>query len=175
MLKKFDIVENVMQLFNMEIKQHIEKIVVNIGIGKLTQRAQFKDKVLPEVIKELSIITGQKPAPRQAKKPIANFKTRTGDTIGLQVTLRGARMEDFFKKLIHLALPRVKDFRGISIDNIDEHGNLNIGFREQYVFPEINIDHSTVNFGLQVTIVPKIKNRAKVIDFYKSSGVPLKK
>lgn len=164
-----------MPLFNMEIKKHIEKIVVNIGIGKLTQRAQFKDKVLPEVIKELSVITGQKPAPRQAKKPIANFKTRTGDTIGLQVTLRGTRMEDFFKKLIHIALPRVKDFRGISIDNIDEHGNLNVGFREQYVFPEIDIDHSIVNFGLQVTIVPKIKNRVKAIDFYKSSGVPLKK
>ncbi len=159
----------------MEIKKQIEKIVVNIGIGKLTQRPQFKDKVLPEVIKELSIITGQKPALRQAKKAIANFKTRTGDPVGLQVTLRGTRMEDFFKKLIHLALPRVKDFRGISVDHIDEHGNLNIGFREQYVFPEINIDHSTVNFGLQVTVVPKNKNREKAVDFYKLSGVPLKK
>lgn len=159
----------------MEIKKHIEKIVINIGIGKLTQRAHFKDKVFPDVVKELSVITGQKPAVRQAKKAIANFKTRTGDPVGLRVTLRGTRMEDFFGRLVNLALPRVKDFRGIALTNIDQHGNLNIGFREQYVFPEIDIDHSTVNFGLQVTIVPKNKNREKAIDFYTLAGVPLKK
>jgi large subunit ribosomal protein L5 len=164
-----------LKYMNIEIRKHIEKIVVSVGIGKLTQRPQFKDKVLPEITKELSIITGQKAAIRQAKKAIANFKTRTGDPIGLQITLRGARMEDFFQKMIHLAFPRVKDFRGIVLTHIDQRGNLNIGFREQYVFPEIDIDHSTVNFGLQVTIVPKQKNREKAIDFYRSAGVPLKK
>ncbi len=159
----------------MKKEKKIEKIVVNVGLGKQTQKPQFKDKILPEIMKELSVITGQKPAMRQAKKAIANFKTRQGDVIGIQVTLRGKRMEDFLGRLINLALPRVKDFRGLSIDHVDEHGNLNIGFREQYIFPEIDIDHSSVNFGLQVTIVPKKRNRQESIDFYRSEGVPLKK
>ena len=155
-------------------KRPLEKIVVNIGVGKMRQNAQFDEKVLPEVMKEIAEITGQKPAPRQAKKAIAGFKTRTGDIIGLQITLRGKRMEDFLTRVVRVVLPRVKDFRGLDLNHVDQAGNLNFGFREQYVFPEINIEKSRVHFGLQVTVVPSIRNRAKAIDFYKSIGVPLK-
>lgn len=156
-------------------KRPLEKIVVNVGVGKQRgQNMQFDEKVLPEIMAELALITGQRPSPRQAKKAIAGFKTRTGDIIGLQVTLRGKRMQDFFTRIIRMVLPRVKDFRGLDPKNVDHSGNLNIGFREQYVFPEINIEKSKVHFGLQVTIVPADKNRAKAIAFYKSAGVPLR-
>lgn len=156
-------------------KVNLEKIVVNVGAGRLSQHSQFKDKIMPELMKELSIITGQKPAPRKAKKAISNFKTRTGDIIGFKVTLRGKRMHDFFTRLIALVFPRVKDFRGIDVKNVDTNGNLNVGFREQFVFPEINIEKSSVNFGVQITFVPKIKERENAIAMYRSSGVPLKK
>lgn len=155
-------------------EKFLQKIVVHAGLGRMSQRPQFKDKILPEVLKELSIITGQKPAVRKAKKSIANFKTRTGDVIGAQVTLRKSKMEGFFKKLVNIVFPRVKDFRGLKVENIDEHGILNVGFREQYVFPEIEIEHSQVNFGLQVIIIPNTRSREKAIDFYVSYGVPLK-
>ncbi|MDI6734054.1 MAG: 50S ribosomal protein L5 [Patescibacteria group bacterium] len=159
---------------NIHTQNKLGKIVVNIGVGKMRNQTQFEEKILPEIMKELSVITGQKPATRAAKKSIAGFKTRTGDIIGLKVTLRRRRMEDFFTRLIRVVLPRVKDFRGIDLKNIDEHGQLNIGFREQYVFPEIMIEKSRMNFGLQVTLVPIIKNRQTAIDFYRSVGVPLK-
>jgi large subunit ribosomal protein L5 len=155
-------------------KKFLEKIVINVGIGRLSQKPQFKDKVLPEVMEQLAKIAGQRGAVRRSKKSISNFKTRAGDPVGIQITLRGKKMEDFFEKLIHIAFPRVKDFRGIDEKSIDEMGNLNIGFREQYVFPEINIDRSNVSFGMQVTVVPLDKHRVRAIDFYKSSHVPLK-
>jgi large subunit ribosomal protein L5 len=153
----------------------IEKVVVNVGLGKLHQTASFEEKVLPLIEEELALITGQKASRRSAKKSVAAFKTREGDVIGLQVTLRGRRMEDFFKRLTNLVLPRVKDFRGLDVKNVDENGNLNIGFREQFVFPEISPEKSKVNFGIQVTMVSLEKNRDKAIDFYRSAGVPLKK
>lgn len=157
------------------IREHILKIVVNVGLGKLRNQASFEEKILPEVVKETAVITGQKPALRAAKKSIAGFKTRQGDTIGLQMTLRGKRMEDFFARLVNFVLPRVKDFRGIDLSNVDHDGNLNVGFKEQFIFPEIVPEKSKVNFGLQVTIVTDLKNREKAIDFYRSAGVPLKK
>ena len=159
----------------MEKKNSLEKIVISAGIGKFAERSQFKDKVLPEIQKDIARITGQKPAVRQARKAISNFKTRVGDPIGLQVTLRGRRMQDFFTRINRVVLPRVKDFRGIDVKNVDHGGSLNIGFREQYVFPEIDMDRSTISFGLQVTIVPIVKERARAIDFYREEGVPLKK
>lgn len=158
----------------MKKEKFLEKIVISVGIGKLAQRAHFKDKILPEIMGNIAEITGQRGAVRQAKKSISNFKTRAGDPVGIQVTLRGKRMENFFQKLIHVVFPRVKDFRGINPKSIDEMGNLNVGFREQYVFPEINIDRSNISFGLQVTIVPIDKERKSAIDFYTSSKVPLK-
>ncbi len=157
------------------ILNNLEKIVVNVGVGKLRAQSQFDEKVLPEVIKELTSITGQAPAVRKAKKSIAGFKTREGDTIGLQVTLRRARMADFFTKVIATALPRVKDFRGIEQGTMDEKGNLNIGFREHVVFPEIIPEKSKINFGMQVTIVPRVRGKEKARALYQSLGVPLKK
>lgn len=156
-------------------RTELQKIVVNVGVGKMGDRPQFKDKLLPAIVKEVSAITGQRPSVRPAKKAVANFKTRVGDPVGLQVTLRGKRMEDFFERLVHIVLPRVKDFRGLDTKNVDARGNLNIGFREQYVFPEIHPDHSIVAFGLQVTIVPIEQDRERAIAFYRAHKVPLKK
>ena len=156
------------------IREHIKKMVVNVGLGKFRNLSSFEDKVLPEVVKEIALITGQKPSYRPAKKSIAGCKTRQGDTIGLQVTLRGKRMEDFFARLINFVLPRVKDFRGLDVRNVDHDGNLNIGFKDQFVFPEIVPEKASVNFGLQVTFVTDLKNREKAIDFYRRVLVPLK-
>lgn len=150
------------------------KIVVSVGVGRARSLAQFEEKVLPGIISELAALTGQKAAPRAAKKAIASFKTREGDIVGLQVTLRGARMQEFLARLIRIVLPRVKDFRGLDRKNVDAHGALNIGLREQYVFPEINPEKSKVSFGLQVTVVPRTRDRARAIAFYESVGVPLK-
>lgn len=156
-------------------RQAIEKIVVSSGVGKIRGVQHFDDKVLPEIMKELALITGQKPATRKAKKAISNFKTRTGDVIGLQITLRGKRMEDFFFRMNNIAFPRVRDFRGVDHKNIDERGNLNVGFKEQYVFPEIILEQSNISFGFQVTCVTRLPNREQAIAFYESAGVPLKK
>lgn len=153
----------------------LAKLVVNSGVGKLRNQAQFDDKILPEIEKEFAIITGQKPAERKAKKSISTFKIREGEVVGLQVTLRKARMNDFLSKVVNVVLPRVKDFRGLELSNVDHDGNLNFGFREQTVFPEINPEKSRVTFGIQVTVVPKEKDRDAAIALYRSLGVPLKK
>lgn len=156
-------------------REYLEKIVVGVGVGKMRGAGHFDDKILPEIMKELALITGQKAATRKAKKAVSNFKTRAGDIIALQTTLRGKRMEDFFTRMNTVVFPRVKDFRGVDPKNIDEHGNLNVGFKEQYVFPEIVIEQSNVAFGVQVTCVTKAATRDEAIDFYRSAGVPLKK
>lgn len=159
----------------MKIKDYIEKIVVNIGVGRQSSQASFKDKILPEIVKEVAVITGQRPIAIGARKSIAGFKVREGDIVGVKVTLRKKRMEDFFQKMKNIVLPRVKDFRGLEMSAVDEAGNLNIGLKDQYVFPEIDQNESKVHFGMQVTVVAKTKNRNKMIDFYRSSGVPLKR
>ncbi len=160
---------------NSYTKVELSKLIVNSGVGKLRNQAQFDDKILPEIEKELSIITGQKPAERKAKKSISSFKIREGEVVGLQVTLRKQRMNDFLSKVVNVVLPRVKDFRGLELSNVDHDGNLNFGFREQTVFPEINPEKSRVAFGVQVTVVPKNKDREAAIDLYRSLGVPLKR
>ncbi len=161
---------------NMEkaVKQ-IEKIVVNAGIGRLSGQPQFEEKLLPAVVADLAAVTGQKPASRAAKKSIASFKMREGQIVGLVTTLRRRKMTDFLTRLVGLTMPRVKDFRGLDLKSVDESGNLNVGFRDQTVFPEIDSEKTKVNFGLQVTIVPRIKNREKAIALYRSLGVPLKR
>ncbi|MFA5084026.1 MAG: 50S ribosomal protein L5 [Candidatus Paceibacterota bacterium] len=156
------------------IKNNIEKIVVNVGVGKLRQQGQFEEKILPEIISELSLITGQKPITRPAKKAIAGFKTRLGDVVGLKVTLRGRRMFDFFTRFVNVVLPRIKDFRGLEPKIIDASGNLSVGVGDQLVFPEIDADATKVDFGLEITIVPKIKIREKAVGLYKELGVPLR-
>ncbi len=155
-------------------RKDLLKVVVNCGIGKLRGQSQFDEKVLPEIEKELAAITGQKPAERAATKSISTFKIREGEVVGLQVTLRKQRMMDFLAKVVSIVLPRVKDFRGLELSNVDHDGNLNFGFREQTVFPEINPERSRVSFGVQVTVVPRNKDREAAIALYRSLGVPLK-
>lgn len=157
------------------IKKSFEKIVVNTGIGRLSQQPQFEDKALPEIMKEVALITGQKPQIRRARESISGFKTRKNQIVGLRVILRRDRMVDFFERLTHAVFPRVRDFRGIDPEKIDAFGNLNIGIKEQVVFPEIVPEESRVNFGIQVTIVPRVKNREESISLYRETGVPLKK
>lgn len=159
-----------------DLKQ-IDKIVVNVGLGRMSALTNFEDKLLPAVSEELSSITGQKPMPREAKKSIAGFKLRAGTIVGLKTTLRRQKMEEFLKKLISVALPRIRDFRGINDMAIDGAGNLTIGIKEHVVFPEIMPETSKVNFGLEITVVPKlpIKKHADAVAFYRALGVPFKK
>lgn len=146
----------------------LEKAIVHTGVGKMRDE---KDQA--EVRKFLALITGQKPAPRAAKKAIAAFKTRTGLTIGYQTTLRGVRMYDFLARLIHGALPRTRDFRGIPLSGFDRRGNLTIGLKEHIVFPEmIGEDYRTL-FGMEVTVVTTAKTREQGIALLKMMGFPL--
>jgi large subunit ribosomal protein L5 len=148
----------------------VTKIVISTGVGKVN-----KDKKRLElVVDRLERITGQHAAPRAAKKAIANFKSRTGDIVGYQITLRGARMQSFLDKLIHIVLPRVKDFRGLNAKAIDEMGNITIGLREHTVFPETSDEDSKDIFGLAVTITTTAKNKKESEAFLRHLGLPLK-
>lgn len=151
----------------------LEKVVVNTGIGRLSGQPNFSDKVLPAVEQEFKAITGQKPMARPAKKSISGFKLRQGIVVGLKSTLRGRRMAQFLEKVIKVVLPRVRDFRGVSNKGIDQRGNLTFGIKDHLVFPEIAAETSKVNFGVEVTVVPKEeKNREEALEFYKQLGIP---
>jgi len=160
---------------NIHALPYVERVVVNVGLGRMSQKPSFSDKILPEIIEQVASICGQRPSNRAAKKSIAGFKLREGQVIGLAATLRGARMYDLIEKIVGIAYPRVRDFRGISLKNIDKAGNLNLGFRDQVVFPEINMDTSSVDFGLQITLVCKAKSREDAIELYKKLGFRFKK
>ena len=140
--------ENVMQI------PKIQKVVVNIGVGD----ALDNPKALDEAVKDLTTITGQKPVVTKAKKSIANFKLREGRAIGTKVTLRGDKMWAFLDRLINVALPRVRDFRGISADSFDGRGNYTLGLDEQLIFPEINYDEVDSIRGMEITIVTTAEN-----------------
>lgn len=155
--------------------KQLEKIVINVGTGRLSAQPNFEEKTLPAVMEELSSITGQKPAVRRAKKSIAGFKLRMGTTVGLKTTLRKKRMSEFLRKLTNVALPRVRDFRGISQTAIDENGNLTIGLKEHLVFPEVNPETSKASFGLEITLVPKFRDKEKAVELYKELGIPFGK
>jgi large subunit ribosomal protein L5 len=127
----------------------LEKIVLNCGVGLATQQASLLDGA----VADLSVITGQKPAVTKAKKSIAGFKLREGNAIGAKVTLRGDRMWEFFDRLVTLAIPRIRDFRGMSTDSFDGHGNYTFGVTEQLIFPEIDYDQIDTVRGMDVTIV----------------------
>ena len=148
---------------------------MNAGVGRASQQPNFEEKALVQVKHDLALISGQAPQVRRAKKSIAGFKIRQGQIVGVSVTLRGRKMIDFFARLITIVLPRVRDFSGIAPSAIDKGGALNIGFREQFVFPEINPEESPFIFSLGVNIVPRKKSRATAIDAYRRLGVPLKK
>lgn len=157
-----------------ESQKKIDKVIVSVGVGSKRHFNGFEDKVLPQITEEIGLMTGQKPAPRQARKSIAGFNVREGDIVSLQSTLRGNIMVDFIEKVVNIALPRVRDFRGLDLNKVDEGGNLNIGFKDRQVFPEVDVEDSQIDFGLQVTVVPKSKDRDEAIALYREMGFPLK-
>lgn len=149
----------------------IEKVVISVGYGKVR-----KEKERLKLIQDrLSKITGQKPAIRKAKQSIAAFKLREGEDIGFITTLRGANRDAFMYKLINVAFPRTKDFRGLSVNSVDEMGNISIGIREHTVFPEVPDENLQDIFGFSITIVTSAKNKEEAVAFFKEIGMPFKK
>ncbi len=147
----------------------VTKVIVSTGTGKKREAKQ-----LELIADRLARITGQKPSPRKAKQSVASFKVREGDQVGFMVTLRGARMFDFLDKLIHIALPRTRDFRGIPKTAIDDVGNITIGIREHTIFPETADEDLRDSFGFAVTIVTTAKGREEAEAFLRHLGLPLR-
>jgi large subunit ribosomal protein L5 len=158
-------IENVMQV------PTIEKIVVNIGVGE----ALDNPKALDEAVRDLTTVTGQRPVITIAKKSIANFKLREGRAIGTKVTLRNDRMWAFLDRLVNVALPRVRDFRGISPDSFDGRGNYTLGLPEQLIFPEINYDDVESVRGMEITIVTTAENDDQARALLTKIGMPFRK
>lgn len=168
--KAFEGLKDILSLKNTMQTPKLVKVDINVGIGSL------KDKSKIELIQDrVTKIAGQKPSLKGAKKSIASFKVREGDPVGLHVTLRGKRMFDFLDKLVYVALPRTKDFRGISINGIDQMGNYSLGIKENTIFPETSDEELRNVFGLSVIIGTnaKTKERAKALLTY--LGFPFKK
>jgi len=149
----------------------IEKIVVNMGVGD----AVFNPKVLDDAVAELELLTGQKPVVTKAKNSISNFKLREGMPIGAKVTLRGDRMYYFLEKLIAVALPRVRDFRGISANSFDGRGNYTVGIKEQIIFPEISLDKVKKVRGMDIVIVTTANTDQEARELLRGLGMPFKK
>lgn len=148
----------------------IEKVVVSCGVGSI------KDKKKLELVADrLGKITGQKPVRKGAKISISAFKVREGDTVGMQVTLRGQRMYDFLDRLVNITIPRTKDFRGVSANSIDEMGNYTLGIKENTIFPESSDEDLKDVFGLAVTIVTNVKDKKQTKAFLTHLGFPFKK
>jgi large subunit ribosomal protein L5 len=157
--------ENIMQV------PKVQKVVVNIGVGE----ALDNPKALDEAVKDLTTITGQRPVITKAKKSIANFKLREGRAIGTKVTLRGDKMWAFLDRLINVALPRVRDFRGISPDSFDGRGNYTLGLDEQLIFPEINYDEVESVRGMEITIVTTAENDDQARALLSKFDMPFRK
>ena len=166
----FDSLKNIFNYTNVMQVPRIKKMAISIGVGST------KDKEKIKIIQDrLSKITGQKAASRMAKKSIATFKSRQGDIIGYQITLRGQRMYDFLDRLIHIAIPRMRDFRGLDIKSIDEMGNLTIGIKEHTIFPETSDEDLKDIFGFSITVVTSTKNKEEAKEYLKALGFPFKK
>jgi large subunit ribosomal protein L5 len=162
--KAFDL-KNVMEV------PRIQKVVVNIGMGE----AMDNPKAMDAAVNDLTIITGQKPVQTKARKSIANFKLREGRLIGTKVTLRGDRMWSFLDRLMNTALPRVRDFRGVSGNAFDGRGNYTLGLRDQLIFPEIEYDKIDKMRGMEVTIVTTAKNDDQARTMLQLLGMPFSK
>lgn len=146
------------------------KIVINIGVGDATQNA----KALEDSVADLTLIAGQKPVVTHAKKSIATFKLREGQAIGCKVTLRGKRMYEFYDKLVSIALPRVRDFRGVSRNAFDGHGNYTLGVKEQLIFPEIDYDKIGKIRGMDIVIVTTAKKDEEALSLLTHLGMPFR-
>ena len=149
----------------------LEKIVVNMGVGDATGNS----KLLEAAVKDLSLITGQKPVVTKAKKSIAGFKVREGQAIGCKVTLRGENMYNFLDKLVSIGLPRVRDFRGVSSKAFDGRGNYTLGIKEQLIFSEIEYDSVVKVRGMDIVFVTTAKSNEEAYDLLSELGVPFRK
>jgi len=170
--KVFEALGKDLGLKNVMETPSIEKIVVNVGTGTMQKRDRKKNDFIAE---QLSIITGQKPSGRAAKSSIAGFKSREGDIVGQAVTLRGERMHSFFDKLVNIALPRTKDFRGLETTIIDDMGNMTIGIKEHTIFPETGDEEISNIFGLSITVVTTARDKESAEAYLRFLGVPFKK
>lgn len=171
---KTDIVPALNKKFNYKSIMQVpslHKIVVNMGLGA----AVSDPKILEEAVKELETITGQKASVRKAKKAISNFKLREGLAIGAMVTLRRNRMYEFLDRLINIALPRVRDFRGVSDKSFDGRGNFTMGVKEQIIFPEIDVDKITKVLGMDITFVTTARSDNEAFELLQSFGLPFRK
>jgi large subunit ribosomal protein L5 len=166
----FDVLKSSLGYTNVMQSPRVEKVIVSTGTGKID------DKQKIAIIEDrLARITGQKASPRPAKKSIASFKLREGDIIGYQVTLRGERMQHFLDKLIHVALPQTRDFRGLKTGAIDEMGNYTIGIKDNTIFPECADEELKDVFGMAITIVTTAKTKAEAEAFLRHLQLPLQK
>jgi large subunit ribosomal protein L5 len=147
-----------------------EKIVVNMGVGRATQQASL----LEGAVNDLTVITGQKPMVTRARQSIANFKLREGNAIGAKVTLRGARMWEFFDRLVSIAIPRIRDFRGLPPNSFDGHGNYTFGVTEQLIFPEINYDRIDTVRGMDITICTTARTDDEARALLRAFGFPFR-
>lgn len=176
LLEKFrnEITPEMMKLFNYRNKLEVPrlvKVVINVGLGEATQDA----KLLESVQSEIAAITGQKPVLTRAKKAIANFKIRRGLAIGCKVTLRRLRMYEFLDRLISVAIPRIRDFRGLSPNSFDESGNYSFGLNEQLIFPEIDVDKVMKVHGMDITIATTAGNKDEAFELLRLIGFPFAK
>jgi len=169
--KAFETMKGTYGYTNIMQAPKIEKVVVSVGTGKLSKIDKKKNEF---VASRLAQIVGQKPVATRAKQAIASFKTRQGDIIGQVATLRGTKMNAFLEKLLNIALPRAKDFRGISPRAVDGMGNCTIGIKEHTIFPEASDEDLRDVFGLAITIVTNIKNQGEAREFLKIVGVPFR-
>lgn len=170
--KVFETLKDELELSNPSQTPKIEKIIVNVGTGSRQKRDRFANDYIAE---QLAKITGQKASARGAKKSIATFKIRTGDIIGQAVTLRGERMHSFFDKLVNVALPRTKDFRGLDVKAIDGMGNVTLGIKDHTIFPETGEEELHKIFGLSITIVTTATDKKSAEAYLRFLGMPFKK
>lgn len=171
-IEAYEKMKSVFHYKNKMASPKLEKIVLNVGTGTFVKKDKNKNDAISL---RLAKITGQKPSLRGSKKSIASFKVRQGDPIGVMVTLRGAQMYAFLEKLINVALPRTKDFRGINRKVVDNIGNLTLGIKEHTIFPETADEDIKDVFGLSITLVSSAKTKKEGFAFYELLGMPFKK
>ena len=168
------IADSLMKKFNYSSKMEVpklEKIVINMGVGEASKDSKFMEAA----VRDLELIAGQKPVVTKARKSIAGFKIREGQTIGAKVTLRGENMYNFMEKLVRVALPRVRDFRGISKTAFDGKGNYTLGIKEQIIFPEIDYDQILKISGMDIVFVTTAKTNEEALELLSGFGMPFRK
>ncbi|HQB85230.1 MAG: 50S ribosomal protein L5 [Parcubacteria group bacterium ADurb.Bin247] len=175
-----EVVPALMEKFQYKNKNQapkIEKVVVNVGFGReaISRGGDDLKKFISGIVEDLSLITGQKPSLRNSKKSIAGFKLRKGIPIGAKVTLRGQRMYDFLDRLVNVALPRSRDFRGLDTKHFDKDGNFSIGIKEHIIFPEVSAEKMKNIFGFEVTVRIKTNSKEEGIELLRLLGFPIKK